>query len=559
MNPLMDAFFKDTSGFDTTIIADKMLSQDPTKRLAVLVVEDDLTSRQYLRLGLEKFGYNVILADALRNARQATQELGIQNLDCVVTDYRMPDATGLDVLAWVKQAAPWLSTIILTAESEKGLITDSLRGGAADFLEKPIQLAKLRDAISKSIETSHRNKYALEVESAVNDLARAQESLLQSQSSNKAFAVDICFHPKLEAGGDFFTHFQPSPGQLFCLLTDVSGHDLQAAYISAYFQGIVRGMLRGKSELNDIFAYFNQILVNEWNQSDGFGSSTSLAVCSMLFDFAKKDLTVLTFGTPAPVCILAGGKAQFLGESGGAPLGWFDELPTTALQHSFLEGECFYLWTDGLEDLAMRLGVTPLALGYYLQKMREEKQRPPELMGAGDDILFARVSLSPTLGGEGQFEPILFETYTGGDYECIDSLQSIWRSSLRLAFPRMESALEHDLLLACREIVLNAMQHGCKKDPSKQLTFQLAYNSLQKLVRIWCDDPGTGHDFNFIAHEQKVLEDMVGSHLGLILIKNLASDLKFERHGASVIIEFKISRYLEADAAAINPPNHSNN
>lgn len=182
--------------------------------------------------------------------------------------------------------------------------------------------------------TTQRLRELAAVESAVTDLGRAQNSLIHSRRvaipGHGEATVDVCFHPKVKAGGDFFTHFQPAPDKYCCLLTDVSGHDLQAAYVSAHFQGIVRGMLQAGAAIPEIFRFFNRFLIEEWNPSGHFrlqsaNTETSVAALSLLVDFRRHTVNVLTCGAPAPILIAPDGRARCLGETGGSALGWFPD------------------------------------------------------------------------------------------------------------------------------------------------------------------------------------------------------------------------------------------
>lgn len=87
----------------------------------VLLVEDDFTSREFLRRVLEKTGCAVAAADCVPDAQRLFDERGAQGFDTVLTDYRMPGLTGLDLLEWLKQRDSCLTTILLTAEGEKKL------------------------------------------------------------------------------------------------------------------------------------------------------------------------------------------------------------------------------------------------------------------------------------------------------------------------------------------------------------------------------------------------------------------------------------------------------
>ena len=500
----------------------------------VLVAEDDYTSRESLRIVLERCGYAVVTAQDVPSAREELAAWGFEAFDCVVTDYRMPEFTGLDLLAWLNENSSRLATIILTAEGEKSVVTEALRGGAADFLEKPVNLQRLRDTVGRAVIQTRRQRHTAEVELAVRDLGRAQQSMLLSRAGAAAAVVEVCFHPKQEAGGDFFSHFEPAAGEFFCLATDVSGHDLQAAYVSAYFQGVVRGMLKRAAPLPEVLTFFNRLLLDEWS---GSGAGASVALTAILVDMRGHAATVVTCGAPAPVYVQPGGRGWILGAGGGAPLGWFEEFTPASVTHPAARGGMFLLWTDGLEDLAERLGADPLSLGYALERARAQGRKLPELAGAADDILFARVTLG---AGEAGFEPLVMERYPAGSQGRIDAMQAGWERSLALALPELESAARHDLLLASREAVLNGLQHGCRGRPEGSVLLQIGCDPAGGRLRVWVEDPGPGHQFNVEAYEREAAERLLTEHRGLILMRHLAAHLAVERNGATVVLDFEM-------------------
>jgi len=502
----------------------------------VLVVEDDFTSREILRIGLEKCGLVVVLANGVPAAQAELQALGFAAFDCVVTDYQMGVLTGLDLLAWLKMEGSHLATIMLTGLGEKTLVADSLRGGAVDFLDKPVDIPKLFAAITKAVAFTEQARHAAEMSSAVQELGRTQAWLLQSQPAGLPVRLDICFHPKLEAGGDFFTHFKPGPDQYCCLLTDVSGHDLQAAYVSAYFQGVVRGMLRCANSLPEVFTYFNHLLLEEWNHLTSGEPGTSVAVCALWLDFQLQTAQVITCGAPAPAFVTAEGRVQILAEPGGVPLGWFEDFAVPVGKHFTAPGGVFLLWTDGLEDYAEKLGVSPLSAGFALLEARAQRRLPLDLATARDDILFAEVrQLLPEPVGW-RWQPLVFERYHGGQLAEIDALAASWTRSLQLAVPALGGALLYDLMLASREAVLNALQHGCGHDTARWATFQISYEPAGRRFCVWVDDPGPGHDFSPAAGAATT-DRLESGHRGLLLMRQLSRRLTVERHGAGVRME----------------------
>ena len=76
----------------------------------------------------------------------------------MVTDYLMPDGTGLDLLGWLKQRDDSLAAIFVTGVGERNLVKQSLRTGACDFLDKPVQIHLLLDAVAKAVDLTHRQR-----------------------------------------------------------------------------------------------------------------------------------------------------------------------------------------------------------------------------------------------------------------------------------------------------------------------------------------------------------------------------------------------------------------
>lgn len=516
----------------------------------ILVVEDDSTSREFLRRALEKSGCEVTTADCVVAAQKAFTGRDMHWFDSVLTDYQMPGRNGLELLAWIKEKDPCLKGIILTAEGEKSLVADSLRAGASDFLDKPVNLQRLLPALTKAVGATRHLRHLAETELAVQSLGRTQKQMINAQAipiaGGGTAIVDVCFHPKLEAGGDFFSHFQPSSEILCCLLTDVSGHDLQAAYVSAYFQGIVRGMLQCGAPMPAIFSFFNRFLVSDWNQGGQSSlqkpqAGVSVAALSLLFNFKLNTIEVVTCGTPGPVHIAADGRAGFIGETGGAPLGWFGDWKSEGTTHSIAGGGSILLWTDGLQELAEGMDLHPLCVAHRLEQARLSGARLPLLDTAKDDILFASLRLPNNPAVSGHYSPFLLDEYHGGQDGEIDQFVERWRQHLQFTIPKLSEPLLHDILLAAREAVINAIRHGCGGDATKQVRFQMSFHPEKRAIKIWIEDPGPGHQFDFDAHEQAAADQILSEHRGLIFMVNLAHGVNFQRNGASVILEFNVS------------------
>jgi two-component system, NtrC family, response regulator PilR len=111
----------------------------------VLVVDDELSIRQMLSFALRREGYDVSTAE---NGRVAVTMLEGADVDVLVTDVRMPEMSGVALLAEAKRIDPAISVIVMTAYGSKETVLDALRLGATDYVEKT---PSLKDELSVRI------------------------------------------------------------------------------------------------------------------------------------------------------------------------------------------------------------------------------------------------------------------------------------------------------------------------------------------------------------------------------------------------------------------------
>jgi DNA-binding NtrC family response regulator len=124
------------------------------RKLELLVVDDEPIVGRRLKSALEKYGYEV---ETFETGQAAIQRLKEKPFDIVVSDVRMEDADGLEVLEAVKQSSSRTKTILITGYATVELAREALAKGAFDFLAKPFQPRDLKEMIekaSKELETS---------------------------------------------------------------------------------------------------------------------------------------------------------------------------------------------------------------------------------------------------------------------------------------------------------------------------------------------------------------------------------------------------------------------
>ena len=114
----------------------------------VLIIDDELDLRELLKLTLAKMRISAI---AVETVHEAKAELKEHSFDLCLTDMRLPDGSGLDLVAYVQKNHPQLPIAVLTAYGNVELAVEALKLGAFDFLSKPVNLARLRNLISNAL------------------------------------------------------------------------------------------------------------------------------------------------------------------------------------------------------------------------------------------------------------------------------------------------------------------------------------------------------------------------------------------------------------------------
>ncbi len=103
----------------------------------ILLVDDEEAQRAVLAGFLRKRGFDV---QAAGSVDEALRIAGSRTLDLVLTDLRMPGASGVDLLQAIHAINPEVPVILMTAFGTVASAVDAMKRGAADYLTKPIDL-----------------------------------------------------------------------------------------------------------------------------------------------------------------------------------------------------------------------------------------------------------------------------------------------------------------------------------------------------------------------------------------------------------------------------------
>jgi DNA-binding NtrC family response regulator len=120
------------------------------RKARVLLVDDDDGSRVAMATGLRRVGYDVAEFDAGEGALAALE--GGELADVLITDVRMPGMDGYEVVRRVRAAHPEIAILMVTAFGDVDGAVQALRGGADDYLTKPLNLVELRKRVELQLE-----------------------------------------------------------------------------------------------------------------------------------------------------------------------------------------------------------------------------------------------------------------------------------------------------------------------------------------------------------------------------------------------------------------------
>ena len=149
---------------------------------SVLVIEDELVLARNICVSLERDGLQVETA--------GSGEAGLRRLesfspDVVVIDHNLPGMSGLEMLGCIRRQASKVRVVMMTGSGSEELAIEALRGGAADYLKKPFELAELRRVILRVLERRRGGGHAVAVQAGDGLLVQGPQGATCGGDCNK--------------------------------------------------------------------------------------------------------------------------------------------------------------------------------------------------------------------------------------------------------------------------------------------------------------------------------------------------------------------------------------
>ncbi|MBC5603950.1 sigma-54-dependent transcriptional regulator [Bacteroides difficilis] len=144
---------------------------------SILIVEDDITFGMMLKTWLGKKGFEVSSVSTIARARKHIES---QTVDLILSDLRLPDHEGIDLLKWMNEQGKAIPLIIMTSYADIQSAVLAMKLGARDYIAKPVNPEELLKKISEALQDSPSQVSSSQATSKATD--EGQHSYLEGES-----------------------------------------------------------------------------------------------------------------------------------------------------------------------------------------------------------------------------------------------------------------------------------------------------------------------------------------------------------------------------------------
>lgn len=271
---------------------------------------------------------------------------------CVLLDLNLPDASGLDLLRQILDAAPSAAVVVLTGFDDEHEGLAAVAAGAQDYLVKgQVDGSLLARSLRYAVERKRADENVRKLREArmrARENMRLERGLLpqvlleRSPLDHRAY-----YRPgrkRALVGGDFYDAVEKD-GTTHVIIGDVSGHGPDEAALGVSLRIAWRALIMGGVAEREVLSHLEGILVSERAQEEMYAT-----LCMSSLDTGSDRMRVRVLGHPPPM-VLRDGVVEEIPATPQPPLGVFP-VETEAEPDSFLlsEGSSVLFYTDGLVD-----------------------------------------------------------------------------------------------------------------------------------------------------------------------------------------------------------------
>lgn len=321
----------------------------------ILIVDDEQSYRQLLSLVFGDAGYNVKTAG---NGREALDLLKTEAVDMIVSDVRMPDIDGIDMLRALRETMPDVGIVFMTAHASVEAAREAFKLGADDFIEKPFDVDELKLIVKKALD-----KQELIVENRAFKRAQRERGSIKNivGNSSKMQAIYQMIETVAEVQSTVLITGESGTGkELVARAIHDRGPRAEKPFISINCGAFTETLLE-----SELFGYIKGAFTGANTNRKG------------LFEAADKGTIFLDeIGEMTPAMQVK--LLRVLQERKVRPVGAHDELSVDARVIAATNRDLKQMSVDGTfrEDLFYRISVIPISL----PPLRERPEDIPELV-----------------------------------------------------------------------------------------------------------------------------------------------------------------------------------
>ncbi len=166
----------------------------------VHLIDDDEAVRKSLSFLLKAADYSVETYDS---AKTYLEQAASSRCDCIVTDVRMPEISGLQLIRKIRGSGSAVSIIVITGHGDVPIAVEAMKAGACDFLEKPFGneslIRAIEGAVALQISSEGQDQERKEIGQRIESLTERERQVMRgvvSGASNKEVARNLGISPR---------------------------------------------------------------------------------------------------------------------------------------------------------------------------------------------------------------------------------------------------------------------------------------------------------------------------------------------------------------------------
>jgi len=518
---------------------------------SVLIVDDELPNRAYLKKILTARGCNVLEAP---DGAVALQLVRAHKPDLALVDVVMPGISGYEVCQAMKSdpALQEIPIIMVTARTDISDIEHGFLLGAFDYIRKPFNprelIVRVRNALLLKRSTEEVRMWKQKMSRELEVAGSLQRKLFAERPLlTETFEVRSVFQPSMNIGGDFFDVLPLPGGGLAIYAGDVSGHGVGPAMIASILKAMLTDLIPSFADRGPK-GICTELNVRFRRQVDNPEVYATLFLA--LFDAKQQQWHCLNCGHPAPLFFANRTAAPVaLDEHGDLPIGFADERgpgydAASEMKLPAPPGSFMFLYTDGLIE-ARRAG-EGVELGVeQLGRIVSELLKNPVTLNIPTAVL-ARVRSDGYHLEADDCTALLLSQVEPGEIKLIQTIVPDHRHVAELAADceRILLALgwPEEAATATRLLVMehaaNAVDHGHLPPGS---TIFLQMRVCERVAALLFRDHGREWDYDdgVEGARRRAPDDSRGR--GLNIISNIASHMELFRRGSENIAFYLVS------------------